>query len=599
MHETRDMPDPSLPVHGRRLIIYVVYDRDGVVDEFVPYAISALREHATELLVVVNGGVDDSGLRVLEGQADTVLVRENTGFDIWAHKHAIDYLGERIGEFDEVVLTNDTWYGPVRPLQPVFERMDALNIDFWGMTEHAADPGTPGVSAATPRHLQSFWMAFRRSVTTSPAWDSYWRQLPPMPGYWDAVTRHELRATAYFEAAGFRSASAFPAEGFPPGNQTMLLADVLIEQGCPLLKRRLFHHYPPYFHRYAVIGRWTLRTVAAEGEYPMSLILANLARTVSPRVLDVDAGLLDVVADTTPARRAAPPRVLAVVRSDDSTALERALAAIAALPAVVDVVVATAEESLESLTEGGKVVRVARGSSATAASIGICQAGGARDHDLVLTIAADDPPRTDPAFNVRRYRRWVAFASVIGRAEHVAAILALFDDEPTLGIALPPTPRSGAHEADLSVDGALLSAARARLGIRVPLDPGAPLAPTAGVWIARPEALALLTAGAATEDERVLEALLVSAVGQLGYHHRTVLDPASAALTHVALEYTVDQLARTTLGYPLEQIETLQRIDLTTGTGGLALARKYLAYRHPRLADRLVRLRARIKGVRR
>ena len=46
---------------------------------------------------------------------------DNVGFDIWAHKHALDAWRSRLAEFDEIVLTNDTWFGPVRSLRPVFD----------------------------------------------------------------------------------------------------------------------------------------------------------------------------------------------------------------------------------------------------------------------------------------------------------------------------------------------------------------------------------------------------------------------------------------------------------------------------------------------
>ena len=35
------------------------------------------------------------------------------------------HVGGALAEFDEIVLTNDTWFGPVRPFGPLFERMNA------------------------------------------------------------------------------------------------------------------------------------------------------------------------------------------------------------------------------------------------------------------------------------------------------------------------------------------------------------------------------------------------------------------------------------------------------------------------------------------
>ena len=92
------------------------------------------------MLVVVNGVLSAEGLGRLEGLADEVLVRENRGFDVGAFRDALVHVGEDLAGFDEVLLTNDTWFGPVGSFDGVFARMDAREVDFWGLTDHAQAP---------------------------------------------------------------------------------------------------------------------------------------------------------------------------------------------------------------------------------------------------------------------------------------------------------------------------------------------------------------------------------------------------------------------------------------------------------------------------
>ncbi len=98
-------------------------------------------------------------------------------------RHALDHLGAGIAEFDEVMLTNDTWFGPVRPFGPVFERMDARAVHFWGMTDHAREEPNPftrqGCAAVSPAVVLDRGAAARCSC--SEAWAAYWRDLPQMP----------------------------------------------------------------------------------------------------------------------------------------------------------------------------------------------------------------------------------------------------------------------------------------------------------------------------------------------------------------------------------------------------------------------------------
>ncbi|MFD1715588.1 rhamnan synthesis F family protein [Amnibacterium flavum] len=604
----------AFPADGRRLVIYVFFDPQGVVDDFVPFALDALRAHSAHLLVVVNGTVEEAGHRVLMAHSDTVLVRENQGFDIWAEKHAIDHLGDAIAEYDEVVLTNDTWYGPVREFAPVFEKMDARALDFWGMTEHPAEAAIPGVSAALPRHLQSFWIAARRSMISSDAWRDYWRDLPPMNSYWDAVSLHELRFTEHFENAGFTSGTAFPAEPYGPGNASILLADVLIADGCPLLKRRIFHHYPAYFHRHAVIGRWTLQEVARHGVYPLRLAMSNLARTTAPEVLNADAGLLEVLPDVdTGFDRVRPPHLLAVIHAEDTESLDDALRRLGSLPIPYDLVVTTsaavAEEAAARLARGTvpgnvEVVVADDSASATESVLDACRDLIAQqDYDLVLAVNATALSRHDPRFNSDRYRARHALDSLLGSPGHASNVLALFQAESTLGIVLPPTVGIGSPEPTQQVDFGRLGALRERLDIRVPSDGEYPLAPDAGSWIARPAALRLLLSDeelvGSGVGSHLLGSVLVPAAAQLGFHHRTVLDPRQASISHTSLEYKVDQLGSSTWGYPLDQIQMLQRVGLRGGAGLRALAKTYLSLNHPGVAGRLMGLRNRVRGGRR
>ena len=165
--------------------------------------------------------------------------------------------GRAIAEFDEVVLTNDTWFGPVRPYGPVLERMGERAVHFWGMTDHAREEPNPFThKGVLPYHLQSFWIAVRREMFLSEAWAAYWRELPPMPSYFDAVLEHEALFTERFSRPAATPTTS-PTRR-PTTRPTTLRCSIpicLLADGCPVLKRRPFFHYPPFLDRHAVIGR--------------------------------------------------------------------------------------------------------------------------------------------------------------------------------------------------------------------------------------------------------------------------------------------------------------------------------------------------------
>lgn len=93
------------------------YDAEGIVDESVVYYIKSLKSVVSRLVVVVIGNIDDKGKEKLDWIADEILIRENVGFDAGAYKAVLcspDFM-EKIKQYDEIVLSNDTCFGPFIP----------------------------------------------------------------------------------------------------------------------------------------------------------------------------------------------------------------------------------------------------------------------------------------------------------------------------------------------------------------------------------------------------------------------------------------------------------------------------------------------------
>lgn len=605
------------PEGGKRLVVYVVYDRRGGVEEFVRYALQGMRGDAAHILAVVNGSLDDEGRALLETVADEILVRSNDGFDIWAHKEALDHLGDRVAEFDEILLTNDTWFGPVRPYAPVFERMNEKAVHFWGMTDHEWEPLNKFTNEGElPYHLQSFWIAVRKEMFLSPEWGAYWRELPPMPSYFDAVLKHETQFTKHFEDRGYSHAVAFASADYPTEHPALFNADLLLADGCPLIKRRPFFHYPPFLDRHAVIGRRTVRDIERYG-YPLELMWSNLARNVQPKTLNTDAGMLEVLPDAdTGYDRSRPFRIAVLSHCADPRTVDHLLGRLELIPVAFDLVVTTnsadgAEQIRTALRERDiahlaasdvRVVASKKGRDMSAFFIGCREELTSGDYDLIVKVHTRAPRKRGA--NIARYFRRYQLENLISSPGQFASLLALFQREPGLGAVFPPMMHIG-----YSVAGRGWSHYRERaeelcerLGIRVPFDGATPLAPLGGMWVGRPEALRLLTEDAAGFEDyevpkdgrrggadlaRVQERMIPLAAGELGYHCRTVLNQEHAGIAYANLAYKLDQLSITPPGYPLEQIQWLHRAGWAGAGGAVAMTRMYLRLNHPDAAARL------------
>lgn len=614
----------AFPADGRRLLIYVVYDRRGEVEDYIPYALRELRRQHEHILVVVNGELTPSGQAKLVPVCDELVQRENRGFDIWGYKFGLDLLGDRLAEFDEIVLANDTWYGPVRSFDDVFERMNGQEIHFWGLTDHARlDPNPFTQTGYLPYHVQSYWIAVRREMYQSDLWRDYWRDLPELPEYADAVVTHEAAFTELFVSRGFTGEVAFPLITDVAMNYPLLAARQLLDAGCPTLKRRPFFEWPTYLDGVGVVGRWTLDTAAGYG-YPLELVYADLARNVEPRILNADAALMSVL----PAKdelydpeRALRTLVVAHIFYPEMTdeMLDRA----DYLPGAYDLLITTPEEERARDIRAHVERRAPRGS----VEVRVLESNNGRDqgafligcrdvllsgaYELIVKIHSKKTPQSFPT--IGEHFKLQQFDNLLHSPGYVANVVSLFQQEPGLGLAFPPMVHLGHPTLGrawwANRDGFV--ALHDALGIRVPVDEDSPLAPFGSMYFARPEALRLLIEHPWTYEDfggheayqdggmaHILERMPAYAAGELGYHSRTIAAPEYMSVSHSMLSYNFDQMSSTIPGSSMDQINLIKRLGKMGDVRAVDFVAMYLYSRKPGSEKALLRAYARTTRIR-
>ncbi|MGP3535481.1 rhamnan synthesis F family protein [Microbacterium sp. RD1] len=594
------------PAGGSRLIVYALGRADGRADDFVLHALAALRPHATRLVVVVSEDAPDAERDRLRAVADHLVTVAATGFDAGWYAHAVE-TESNPSRYSEVVLTGDSWFGPVSDVASVLTRMADDPAVVWAMIQNAGGPPETFPDAGFARPVLPWaWTAVRAAAFASGQWHRYWAERPAGGG-----PEEEAAFLRHFERAGSEPSFAFPAAAYPSADPALFTPSLLLDDGCPFVLRALFLQYPPFLDRFAVIGREILQHLDDLG-FPMGMVWQNLARTVQPKALYAIGGMVEVLPDVDVAYdHAAPLRIAAIVHVSDLVSVQDLFSRLAYLPSPYHLYVTTTDgkraAKLQRLLErlgdphltsfDVRVTPASRGRDMSDFFVGCRDVLLSGDFDLVVKVHAR---RTRAkTVNVRRYFRRYQYDNLLHSRGYVANLLALFQKEPGLGVVFPPMMHIGYSTMGHGWAGLRDTAESLaqEVGITVPFDAVSPLAPFGGMWIGRPEALAPLLrrrwmfrdyakrAGQPYRNlARVQERLIAYAGAELGYHARTVLTREHASISHTILESKIDNLFSTTRGWPVEQIALMQRAGDAGHLGTVALVRMYIRVNHPRVA---------------
>ncbi|MCI8527152.1 MAG: hypothetical protein HFF17_14870 [Oscillospiraceae bacterium] len=273
----------------KRAGVYFFYDKDGIVDSYVPYFVNGLHEVVDYIVVVVNGKLSAEGRKALLECTDDLFVRENIGFDAWAYKDAIEYIGwNQLRKFDELVLTNFTIFGPVYPFRDIFNKMDADPCDFWGMYTGYGDKnqrswgGLP-LPNGRPDYIVSNFLVFKKSVLHSYEFFQLWNSLHEIKSYFESGVYFEFHLTEMLSNSGFIWTAADGSKlRYMFQNPTVNgAAYALTELKIPVLRKKAFYDSNGWLDFCTDIPREVIRYIDKDTKYDSNMIWDNLLRTVN------------------------------------------------------------------------------------------------------------------------------------------------------------------------------------------------------------------------------------------------------------------------------------------------------------------------------
>ncbi len=220
----------------KRLTLFAHYDAESKVKDYVLHYLSCIRLISDHLVFISTSALSAEEQARVGKICDEVILKENVGFDFGMWQMGLHQV--TLDDYDELLLTNSSVFGPLRPLEPYFDQMDRLNCDYWGMTE----------SREIRTHIQSYFLVLKRNVLESDAFRSFFSGILPFRDKFQTIRSYEVGLSVLLEEAGFVGVPYLSNQDlFPEGarrklfkfkrcNPTCYYPLRLIEYGMPFVK---------------------------------------------------------------------------------------------------------------------------------------------------------------------------------------------------------------------------------------------------------------------------------------------------------------------------------------------------------------------------
>ena len=248
---------PSAPGPGvQKLVFFAHYDPQDEVDPYVVFYLRQLRNLGCEIIFVSGSPwLKPESAAAIRNYCAGIYTQYTLSLDFGCWNLAWQQArrkGWTLDGFDQLILTNDSVYGPLFPLGEIFSHFNGA--DLCGATESLE--GKP--------HLQSYFLAFNLNDRTRRFVEQFWSKFRYVVPKLNLIRRYEIGLSQQARAEGLELKAYVSNQAARQAliddeqhqhraevlerdvNNTLYLWDILISRfRCPFLKTDL-----PKFNRY-------------------------------------------------------------------------------------------------------------------------------------------------------------------------------------------------------------------------------------------------------------------------------------------------------------------------------------------------------------
>lgn len=187
----------------KRLCVFAHWDRDNIIDDYVVYYLKALKKVCDCIIFVSD---TECSPQKIADVADFTIIGRHGEYDFGSYKRGFFFAKDKGLVFDELLLVNDSVYGPFYSLEPIFDKMSKKKCDYWGLTrnnyglkktkEDVLEPYRP--------HIQSYFILLKKE--TFGVFEKFIKGIIRKDSKNDIIISYEIGLSETLKTNGFKCA---------------------------------------------------------------------------------------------------------------------------------------------------------------------------------------------------------------------------------------------------------------------------------------------------------------------------------------------------------------------------------------------------------
>ena len=180
----------------KNLCLFAGYDKNGLVDDYVLHSISSFSKFC-DVYYCADCEMKPESLDRLKPFVKKSFAHRHKKYDFGSWSELIKHIGwETIEKYENLILVNDSVYGPFYDIQKVVKNFSNSNYDFYGFT--------PNPKRLT-YHIQSYFFIFKHNIITDKIFQNFFDNIISVQNKVEIIKKYEKGLSYLLYKNGYKS----------------------------------------------------------------------------------------------------------------------------------------------------------------------------------------------------------------------------------------------------------------------------------------------------------------------------------------------------------------------------------------------------------